>query len=139
MSINPKGNFKVYTAKVTSKEKYTDLVVSTSRKDKQNEGQYLYSTWYLRLVGDAHKTAFELGEKYDAGAKNESGYLAKKFPIVIKSFQMTNEPYEKDGIKVYKNLQLAVFDWGWPEEEGDEKPVKKASKPVEPPEDDNPF
>ena len=113
------ANVKVWVSKVERDDKVSQMVVSTSRKDPKNEGKYLYSNWYVKLLGDAQKKVIKLLEKYVEGDKNGSGFLKKKFPVVLKNLTFTNEPYEsKEGAKVYKNLQIVCWDWGWPEDSG---------------------
>ena len=120
MSISLKdANVKVWVSKVERNDKFSQIVVSTSRKDTKNEGKYLYSQWFVKLFGDASKKVAKLLEKYVEGDMNGSGFLKKKFPIILKDFSMTNEPYEsKEGVKVYKNLQITCWNWGWPEDSG---------------------
>lgn len=119
MSISAQ-KVKVYVGKIEVSDdgKSAILVASTSRKDTRNEGKYLYSNWYIKLLKNAMKNVDDIVKMYSQGEKNENGFLVKKFPIVL-NLAITNEPYEnKEGQKVWKNLQVAAFEWQWPESQG---------------------
>lgn len=110
VSVSPKD--AVWVSKVEGEEgkKFVKVVASTARKDSSGDGK-LYSTWYLKFLKDAYnKVGKELLARYQEEDKNEHGFLKVKIPVNIVSMSLTNEPYEKDGQKVYKNLQMAVWD-----------------------------
>lgn len=70
--------------KIDRKEKYTDLNISTSEKDR--EGNYINSSWYPRAIGHAHNSLKDVKE----GDR-----------ITIKQGKLSMDPYEKDGVKKY--------------------------------------
>jgi len=89
---------------VELQDKVAMVNLSTSRKDK--DGEYQNSSWgkYNRFVGTARNKADNLMNLIPADGK----------PVRIKILKavMSNEPYLKDGAKVYpKWPQLAVFDF----------------------------
>lgn len=93
---------------VELQEKVAMVSLSTSRKDKRTE-EYVNSSWgdYNRFVGKARDKAEDLAALIPA-AKAEGR------PVRIKILQatMSNEPYVKDGERVWpKRPQLAVFDF----------------------------
>lgn len=116
MSIST-ANVRLFVSKVEIDQngKSATVTASTSRKDRQNEGKYLYSNWYVKLLKDAMVDIEALMSKYKAGEKNEKGFLTKKFPIYA-DLAFTNEPYvSKAGETVWKNLQVACFRWSFDE------------------------
>ena len=69
---------------VKKDEKFIDLRVTTSEKDQKEEGKYLHSTWFPRLIGHAFNS---LKDTIKDGDK-----------IVITKAKLTNLPYTtKDG------------------------------------------
>lgn len=91
--------------KVDRKEKYTDLTISTSEKDK--DGNYINSNWYPRAIGHAHNSLKDINE----GDR-----------ITIKQAKLSMDPYEKDGQKKYAFRFLIL------EAEINEKNKEKTSK-----------
>ena len=84
---------KVWNA--DSKEKYTDLRISTSEKvEKDGNTFYINSNWFARAVGKAHNQAKKLKE----GDK-----------IIIKRAKLSNETYEKDGQKK-SSLKFVILE-----------------------------
>jgi hypothetical protein len=84
---------------VNDKGKYAEVRFSTGRKDPNNDGKYLNSTWsFVRFVSNAYK---------------KSSDLSKKDKIIITKAGMSLEPYEdKEGKTQYpKNPALVVFDF----------------------------
>lgn len=55
-------NLKTYAKvwKIERQEKYTNLKLSTSEKDKN--GQIIYSNWYARAIGHAHNALANVQE-----------------------------------------------------------------------------
>ena len=106
-------------------EKVTTANISTSEKDRQNDGKYLYSNWgFVRFVGKAHQYMVENVKDGDA--------------IVIKSGKMTKTSYERDGKTVYPETeQLVVFDVVLWEKRGEFSSQENETEV--PPEDDIPF
>lgn len=93
---------------VDLQEKVALVSLSTSRKDKSTD-TYVNSSWgdYNRFVGVAREKAEELANLIPS-AKAES----KPVRIKILKAAMSNEPYVKDGERVWpKRPQLAVFDF----------------------------
>jgi len=93
---------------VSLEDKVALVSLSTSRKDKQTD-EYVNSGWgdYNRFVGKAREKANDLHALIPAAK-------AAGRPVRIKILQaaMSNEPYVKDGEKVWpKRPQLAVFDF----------------------------
>jgi hypothetical protein len=127
MTINLKATATVWVSKVEDKGTYGVLTASTSKKDKAKEG-WIYSNWYIRVVGKSYERINELLMMYNNGEKNSKDFLKKKFPITISSFTFSNEPYEKDGEKIYKNLQIVAWDWDF-KDEGSE--TKKSPSPFD--------
>ena len=65
-------------------EKYLELRISTSEKDKNNEGQYINSTWFPRCIGHAFNAL--------------KGKVKEGDRIVINLSKLSNEKYTaKDG------------------------------------------
>lgn len=137
MSIPFKTTLYVSKVEQPSGKKFLSLSASTSRKDTQNDGKYLYSNWYCKVLGEGFQSADELLRAYANGEKNDKGYLQKKFAIFVEG-TLTNEPYTlADGETVYKNPQVAIFKWEWPndgEKETKQTPAssKKSPKKTEP-------
>lgn len=75
---------KIYAKvwKVEKHDKYIDLQATTSEKD--NEGKYVNSGWFPRLIGHAFNS---LRDKIKEGDS-----------LVITKSKMTNERYTKDGV-----------------------------------------
>ena len=75
---------KIYAKvwKVEKHDKYIDLQVTTS--EKGNEGKYVNSGWFPRLIGHAFNS---LKDKIKEGDS-----------LVITKSKMTNERYTKDGV-----------------------------------------
>jgi hypothetical protein len=92
------GKFKNDKANIKHSEKITTANISTSEKDRLNDGKYLYSNWsFVRFVGKAHTYMLENVKDGDA--------------IFIKSGKLTKVPYERDGKTVYPETeQIVVFD-----------------------------
>lgn len=137
MSIPFKSTLYVSKVEQPTGKKFVTFSASTSRKDSQNEGQYLYSNWYGKILGEGLETADDLLVAYDDAEKNEKGYLKKKFAILAEG-TLTNESYTlASGEVVYKNPQVTIFRWEWPSDNGKEtkqktSPSKKTSKKSEP-------
>lgn len=71
--------------KIDKKEKYADLRISTSEKtEKDGKTEYLNSNWFARAIGKAFNQLKDINE----GDR-----------VVITKAKLTNEPYEKDGVK----------------------------------------
>jgi len=107
------GEFYAWVSKVESPSgKYTVLWASTSREDKK-AGDRKYSNWMIRCIGESNQKAMdELLPSYIDGDKNDKGYLKDKINIKVTKASITNEPYEnKEGQKVYSNLQLVAWEW----------------------------
>lgn len=88
---NSKVYMKVWDIKPL--EKYTDLRATTS--EKKEDGSYLNSSWFPRCIGHAH---------------NKTKELAKGDTILVTRFKLTNEPYEKDGVK-RSFFRMLVLDY----------------------------
>ena len=91
--------------KIENKGNYSEVSLSTSRKDKAT-GDYKNSNWsFVRFVGDAQA-------KIDL--------LSRQTRIVIKGMGISLEPYmNKDGEKAYpKNPQFVVFNFELQEDSG---------------------
>jgi len=86
---------------VEDKGNYALVQMSTSRKDKES-GKYINSNWgYVRFVSSAYEGITE---------------VKPRTRIVIKQGGISQEPYMKDGEKVWpKNPQIVVFAWDYPE------------------------
>lgn len=140
MSIQLKNvEIRVWVSLVEDKGNYGQLTCSTSRLDNKTQKK-AYSTWYVRLVGqDSYGKISDLMEKYlDGEKKEDSKYLKKSFPIVLTSVSQTNEPYEKDGKKVFSNFQMVAWDWEFlSDERQSDKP--KAKKQDDDADDTFPF
>jgi len=84
---------------VVDKGKYSEVRLSTGRKIQDTEpAQWANSNWsFVRFVGQAHDMVKDLGEKTQTRVTLESGNFSQ-------------EPYEKDGEKMYpKAPKLVVF------------------------------
>jgi hypothetical protein len=89
---------KVTVWKLENKGNYTEVQMSTSRKDKTS-GKFVNSSWsFVKFVGDAHKKANTLqrGDRIELNGAGES-----------------KEPYtDKEGKVQYpKNPQQVVFNF----------------------------
>lgn len=86
--------------KIDQKEKYTEVTMSTSRKDKR-DNSYVNSNWsFVRFLGKAHEKASEL----------------ERQTRIVCNGSVSIEPYMKDGEKAYpKSPQIVVFDFSYPE------------------------
>ena len=73
---------------------YTDVRISTSRKDKQTDEYVTDFSGFVRLIGDAHKNAGSLGEKSR---------------IKIGDCAVTNS-YDKEKKVTYTNFQVFSFE-----------------------------
>jgi hypothetical protein len=122
MTLRLGSENRVWVKKVENKGKYGQLIVSTSRKDKKTD-TWVYSSFYVKLVGDkSFGEIDDLTAKYIDGDKFENtGMLKKGFPINLKSVTLSNEPYEKEGKKIYQNMQLTCWEWEWLD--GESKPA----------------
>ncbi len=79
---------------VTKSDKYIDLRVSTSEKDR--DGEYVDSTWFPRLIGHAFNSLKDTIKEGDR--------------IIIEKSKFTNESYEaKDGSKKSR-FRFLVFE-----------------------------
>lgn len=84
---------------VVDKGKYSEVRFSTGRKIQDTEPvEWANSNWsFVRFIGQAHDLVKGLGEKTQTRVLLESGAF-------------TQEPYEKDGEKLYpKAPRLVVF------------------------------
>ena len=108
--------------KVEDKGNYSNVRMSTSRKDKKNEDAYLNSNWsFIRFVGKAHEKVTGLGAKTR---------------ITINKGGLTKEPYMKEGEKVYpKEPSFVVFDFDL----SDSPQQKEEEDFQQPDESDMPF
>jgi hypothetical protein len=88
---------KVTVWATENKGKYTQVQMSSSKKDKATNS-WVNSSWsFVRFVGEAHTNAEELkrGDR-----------------IVLHSAAISHEPYDKGGVKTWANSpQLVVFKW----------------------------
>lgn len=104
---------------VRTEEKYIDLNITTSEKDQ--EGNYINSGWFIRCVGAAYNKAKKLGE----GAR-----------IKILKGKITNErrKTEDNSFKPYgADIRIMVFDFdvvdqGNSYKEDEEETPKKTTK-----------
>lgn len=86
---------KIY-AKVWSikkEDKYIDLRISTSEKDR--DGNYVNSTWFPRLIGHAFNS---LKDELKEGDR-----------LIITKSKLTNESYTKDGV-VKSSFKFVVLE-----------------------------
>ena len=86
---------KIY-AKVWSikkEDKYIDLRISTSEKDR--DGNYVNSTWFPRLIGHAFNS---LKDELKEGDR-----------LIITKSKFTNESYTKDGV-VKSSFKFVVLE-----------------------------
>lgn len=98
--------------KVEKKEKYLDLQMSTSEKDK--DGNYINSPWYPRVIGHAFNTL-----------KDD---LAEGDKIIITKSKFTNERYTaKDGTVKYA-FRFIILEAE--KETSDEAAAVKPAEPV---------
>lgn len=103
--------------KIDKKEKYADLRISTSEKtEKDGKTEYLNSNWFARAIGKAFNQLKDINE----GDR-----------VVITKAKLTNEPYEKDGVKK-SAFKFVILEF---EIEGSATPTTVEADP----EDDLPF
>ena len=97
-------------------EKYATVNASSSRENRnwqEGDSRYFYSNWgFMRFVSKAFEKAKEHGLK--------EGDL-----IILKSAYETNEPYDKDGVRVWQNLQTIVLDFEYYVAKSNTKPEKE--------------
>lgn len=103
--------------KIDKKEKYADLRISTSEKtEKDGKTEYLNSNWFARAIGKAFNQLKDINE----GDR-----------VVITKAKLTNEPYEKDGVKK-SAFKFVILEFE----------IEESNTPTEveaDPEDDLPF
>lgn len=87
---------------VEDKGSYAVGKLGTSRKDKRTD-EYANSNWsFVRFVANAYPAILD---------------VLPKTRIVIKSGQISQEPYMKDGVKTWpKNPNIVVFAFGYQED-----------------------
>jgi hypothetical protein len=97
MSLPIAENARVTIWSVEDRETYSLVKMGSSRKDKRTN-EYANTTWsFVRFVGAAHDKAKGLNEKDR---------------IVLKGATVAQEPYMKDGEKVWpKYPQITVFNF----------------------------
>jgi len=85
-----------YWKTIESKERYTVIKVSSSRKDKKLD-KYVNSSWLMRLVGTAHEKASSLNER----------------DRITISAVVSKEPYtdQQGAVKYPEQPQITVFDF----------------------------
>lgn len=107
---------------VEDKGTWASVKLGTSRKDKKT-GEYANSNWsFVRFVGNAYN--------------DDLLALEPKTRIIIKSGMISQEPYMKDGEKVWpKNPGIVVFAWEMPDE--DNRPAGNTKKDKIEDEEDN--
>lgn len=111
-------DFNVKVWEVKPQEKYTDLRISTSKKEK--DGSYGQSSnWFPRCVGKAANQA----------AKFKEGDYVR-----VKNARITNETYEKDGVKK-RAFSMVIFEF----EPMEKKGVNAESEALEGDTDDLPY
>lgn len=102
-----KGETYAKVWKIDKKEKYAELQISTSEKDRQNEGKYINSNWYPRVIGHAF---------------NKLPQIQEGDRIIITQAKFAMEPYtDKEGKNKYA-FRLTILDFntvGNPSEAGD--------------------
>jgi len=121
---------RVTVWEVKDKGSYTEVRMSSSRKDKRDDS-YKNSNWsFVRFVGKAHEKA-----------KAEN--LERQDRIVLKGAGVSLEDYiDADGNKQYpKNSQITVFNWERLEKSGDptDAPPRVESSHEEESAEDIPF
>lgn len=104
--IGEKGS-KIYAKvwNVDSKEKYTDLRVTTS--DKQEDGSYKNSSWIVRLVGKANTGMIAEGDSIViTKAKIENIYNAeqKKSWLKVIAFELENNSVDDNPFNPSQNV-----------------------------------
>lgn len=110
---------KIYAKvwKIDKKEKYADLRISTSEKtEKDGKTEYINSNWFARAIGKAFNQLKDINE----GDR-----------VVITKAKLTNEPYEKDGVKK-SAFKFVILEFE----------IEESNTPAEveaDPEDDLPF
>lgn len=82
---------------VTKSDKYIDLRISTKEKDR--DGNAVYSTWFPRVIGHAFNS---IKDKINEGDT-----------LVITKSKFVNESYEKDGVtkSAFRFLILEADVW----------------------------
>lgn len=112
---------------IQKEEKYCVVKLSTSRKDKRTD-KYVNSNWsYVKFVGEANQKARNLNEK-------------DKITNIKLAFD--NEPYEKDGQKVYPKFpHITFFDFDTVDDgrKPKGKPIIEEGEDNEPDDGDLPF
>lgn len=90
-----------YVNKVDKKEKYSEVRMSTTRKDNRDgKDEKVYSNWsFVRFVGKAHNQLAKIEDE--------------KFPIKIISGQITQESYTNSSGEVQypKNPTITIFEF----------------------------
>lgn len=110
---------KVWT--VDKKEKYLDLRISTSEKDK--DGNYVNSSWFPRVIGHAFQSL-----------KND---LKEGDRIKITQCKFTNEPYKTEDGKTKSSFRMLILDAEIVSSESSSSAAKSNQKADETPADNH--
>ena len=106
---------------ITTKDKYTDLRISTSERKNDDSKAYINSNWFVRCIGHAHNKAKELTERDK---------------IIIQKVKFTNELVEDKSGQKRNQLRILVFDFdivGEDQKQPSNQQKKKAAPKKQPP------
>jgi hypothetical protein len=119
--------------KIEKFDKYSVVKLRTARKDKKTD-EWVNSQWaFVKFLGEAHKNIDALNSYLKKMDKfEESGDAKRGVPVLLKSVQLGNEAYMKEGKKTYpKNYQIVVWDWDFGEgfiKEDNQQPDESSSE-----------
>ena len=100
---------KVLATQVEKKNGFSLVFLRDSRHDKKKEVWVRSPYPNVHFAATANAKIDELVSAIDSADKFEDGN-SKGVYIILKSVSLTNESYEKDGVKIYPK-QLTVWDW----------------------------
>ena len=120
-------NAKVLVSRVDKRENYSLALLRDSRKDKRNDTWVKSAYPNVKFAFNAHAKIDELISALESADTFPDGN-SKGVYIYLKSVSWTNEPYEKDGQKVYPS-QHTVWAWDF-ESDSDSPGSQKLDTPV---------
>ena len=120
---------KVLATKVEKKNNYSLVFLRDSRHDKKNDVWVKSPYPNTSFAAKANDKIDDLVEAVENADKFEDGN-SKGVYIILKDVSFSNEPYEKNGEKVYPR-KLTVWNWEFadetPKQEKDDAPVVEES------------
>ncbi|HHX71220.1 MAG TPA: hypothetical protein GX708_24640 [Gallicola sp.] len=119
MFLIDKGYATVWT--VEDKGNFVKGRISTSEKDRREEGKYINSNWFATFVGQA---------------KEKAEHLQERDRIVIKSAKITNTT-SGEGENKKSFVNVVIFDFDMNDQQGYSKPQNNSAPNYNVDEDDS--